>query len=91
MNSIGNTVVYVNGTKVQNATELQKDILIGNITIGRAIVPVNVTVVYEADGGVCSFRDEEFIEGQLLISWLCSCFHANTCVLYLTTQCTKCT
>ena len=64
MNNIGNTVVYVNGRKVLNDTGLQKDIAINITTSGTA----NVTVVYEADGGVCSLSDDELIPGQLVIS-----------------------
>ena len=76
MNDTENTLVYINGTIVLNYTGLQKDILIGNITFGMA----NVTVVYEIDGGMCSFRDEKLVEGQLVISCSCFCFHANTCM-----------
>ena len=63
MNDTAKTVVYVNGI-VRSYTGVQEDILIDDITIGRANITVNVTVVYEADGGLCSFKDKEVIEGQ---------------------------
>ena len=95
MNDIGNTVVYVNGT-VRSYTGLQENILIDDITIGRANVTVNVTVVYESDGGMCSFGDTKLIRGQLVVSWLCLLMHVCSPSYYtmqvcMYKHCTFCT
>lgn len=80
MNNNGTTIVYVNGTEFFTSTGLQTGtILLDHIAFGNA----NVTVVYEAAGRMCSFRDEKLVEGQLVISSSCFHFLMHNCVCSL--------
>ena len=63
MNDDGRTIVYINGIVSLNDTGLRTGILhvpVGDIAFGMA----NVTVVYEAAGGMCSHSTERMERGQ---------------------------
>ena len=66
-NTIANTIVYINGTMVDNITGIQADVTITNNT---AFGMTSVRVDYETPDGVCTLSSETIIvPGELGITY----------------------